>query len=158
MHNPESVRENETKFSGILRYKRITKSRLDDYAFWTSSSCCATSTDFPDPLSPPVSIVHHSREVFKAISCIGTELSYIGSCWSSCLCSSMWRGLQEYIAYKFVHTSPAVSGSFNLHSFSDGWEVAAQLLFCGVLPQGLVQYCSQHSCVIAVKPFLHAFS
>ena len=23
-------------------------------------------------------------------------------------------------------------------------------MFCGVLPPGLVQYCSQHSCVIAV--------
>ena len=27
----------------------------------------------------------------------------------------------------------------------------------GVLPPGLVQYCSQHSCVIAVKLFLQPF-
>ena len=26
-------------------------------------------------------------------------------------------------------------------------------MLCGVLPQGLVQYCSQHSCVVAVKLF-----
>ena len=32
-------------------------------------------------LAPPVSIVHCSREVFKAISCIGTKLFYIGYSW-----------------------------------------------------------------------------
>ena len=31
-------------------------------------------------------------------------------------------------------------------------------LLCGVLSPGLVQYCSQHSCVIAIKLFLHTFS
>ena len=74
----------------------------------------------PWPLSPPVSIVHRSREVFKAISCIGTELLYIGSSCSCCLYSSMWRGPQEYIAYEFVLTSSAVScisGSSNLIVF-----------------------------------------
>ena len=34
--------------------------------------------------------------------------------------------------------------------------MAVQLLLCGVLPPGLVQYCSQHSCVVAVKLFLHS--
>ena len=43
----------------------------------SSTSRCAVSTDLPDPLSPPVSIVHCSREVFKFISCIGTVLLYI---------------------------------------------------------------------------------
>ena len=33
--------------------------------------------------------------------------------------------------------------------------VFVQLLLYGVLLPGLVQYCSQHSCVIAVKLFLH---
>ena len=37
----------------------------------------------PDPLSPPASIVHRSRKVFQASSCIDTELLYIGSCWLS---------------------------------------------------------------------------
>ena len=86
------------------------------------SSCCAAITNLPDSLSPPVSIVHRSWEVFKATSCIGTELSYIVSSWLFCLCSSMWRGPQEYIVYEFVLTSPAVScmsGSSNLDSFHD---------------------------------------
>ena len=42
------------------------------------------------------------------------------------------------------------SGSSNLNSFRDRWQVAVQLVSCGVLPPGLVQDCSQHSCVIAV--------
>ena len=90
----------------------------------SSSSCRAASTDIPDPLSQPVSIVHRFRRVLKSTSCIGIELLYVGSSWSSCLCSSMWRGPQEYIAYEFVPTSPVVSrmsGSSNLDSFRDGW-------------------------------------
>ena len=42
-----------------------------------------------DPLSPPSSIVHRSRKVFKDIYCISTELLYIGSSWSSYLCLSI---------------------------------------------------------------------
>ena len=42
-------------------------------------SCRDASTNLPDPLLPPVSIIHCSQEVFKAISCIGTELLYIDS-------------------------------------------------------------------------------
>ena len=90
----------------------------------SSSSCHIASMDLPDCLSPPVSIVHHSQEVFKAISCIGTELLYIGSSWLFCLCLSMWRGPLEYITYEFILTSPAVShmsGSSNFDSFHDGW-------------------------------------
>ena len=44
----------------------------------------------------------------KAISFIDTELLYIGFSWSSCLCSSMWRGPPDYITEEFVLTSPAV--------------------------------------------------
>ena len=32
-----------------------------------------------------------------------------------------------------------------------------QLLLCGVLPPGPVQYCSQHYCVVAVKLFSRRF-
>ena len=39
-----------------------------------SSSWRAASMDFPDPLPPPVPIVHRSRQVFYATSCISTEL------------------------------------------------------------------------------------
>ena len=126
--------------------------------FKSSSSCRSANMDLLDPLASPI---HRSQEVFKATSCIGTELLYIGSSWSSCLCSSMWRGPLEYVAYEFVPTFPAVSRMFrssNLNSFRDGCLVAVQLLFCGVLPPGLVQYSSQHSCIIAVKLFLYTFS
>ena len=37
-----------------------------------SSSCRATSTDIPDPLSPLLPIVHRLWQVFKAISRILT--------------------------------------------------------------------------------------
>ena len=116
---------------GVLRYM-------------SSSSCHAISTDIPDPLSPPLPIVHCFRQVFRATSRIDTELLYVGSSWSSCLCSAMWRGPQEYIAYELVPTSPAVSrmsGSSNFDSFRDSLLVAVQLLLYGVLHPGLVQYC-----------------
>ena len=76
----------------------------------SSLSCRAISTDIPDPLSPPLPIVHCFRQVLRTTSRIGTELLYVGSSWSSCLCTSMWRGPQEYIIYELVPTSPAVSG------------------------------------------------
>ena len=88
-----------------------------------SSSYHAAIADLPDPLSPPVSIVHSSRQVLKTISCIATKLLYIGSSWSFRLCSSIWRGPQKYIAYEFILPSPAVSsisGSSNFDSFRDG--------------------------------------
>ena len=119
----------------------------------SSSSCRTAGADLSDPIPPPFSIVHHSRQVLKTTSCIGTELLYIGSSWLSCLCSSIWRSPPEYVTYEFVLTSPAVSrmsSSSNLDSFRDGWLVAAHLLFCRVLPPGLVKYCSQCSCVNAV--------
>ena len=86
--------------------------------------CRTASTVLPDPLSPLVFIVYRSRLVFQATSCIGTELLYIGSSWSSDLFSSMWRGPQGYTAYEFILTSPALShmsDSSNLDSFRDGW-------------------------------------
>ena len=60
------------------------------------------------------------------IHCFGgyTMYRHRGSSWLSCLCSSMWKGPQEYVAYELVLTSPAVScmsGSSNLGSFHDGW-------------------------------------
>ena len=122
----------------------------------SSPYCHAISTDIPDPSSPPLPIFNCFRKVFQATSRICTELLYVGSSWSFCLCSSILRGPQEYITYKPVPTSPAVSrmsGSSNLDSFRDGWLVAEQLLLCEVLPPGLVQNCLQHSCVAVVKLF-----
>ena len=127
---------------------------------YISSSWCAASTDFPDPLLPLVSIVHCSWQVFQATSCIHTELLLIGSSWSPNPSSSVWRGPLEYIAYEFVLASPAMSckSLSNLDGFRDGWLVALQLLFCWLLPSGFVQYSSQHSWAIAVKLFLYMFS
>ena len=115
------------------------------YIYISSSSCHATSTDFPDPLSSFFSIVHRSRQVFQATSCISTELLKIGSSLLPNSCSSMWRGLLEYIGYEFILTSPAVSRmfcSYNLDGFRNGLLVAVSLLFWGVLPPGFVQYSS----------------
>ena len=50
---------------------------MDSIYIYIYISCHATSTDFPDPLSSPDSIVHRSRQVFQATSCIGTELLYV---------------------------------------------------------------------------------
>ena len=125
-----------------------------------SSSCRATSTDIPDPLSPLLPIVHRLWQVFRATSRILTQLLYVCSSWSSCFCSAICGGPQEYITYEIVLASPAVccmSGASKLDSIRDGRQVAVQLVPCGVLPPGLVQYCSQHSCVIAVQLLLLPF-
>ena len=127
----------------------------------SSSSCRTASTDIPDHLSPLFPIVHRFWQVLRATSCILTELLYVYSSWSFCFCPAICGGPQEYISYELVLASPALSymsGSSDLDSFRDGRQVAVQLVPCGVLPPGPVQYCSQHSCVIAVQPLLQPFS
>ena len=76
----------------------------------------------------------------RSTSCIVTELLIIGSCWSSKLCASLWRGPPEYITYGFVPTSPAVSrtsGSPNLDSFRDGGRWPYSYCFGGCCLQDL---------------------
>ena len=63
--------------------------RIYIHIYMSSSSYRDASIDLPDPLSPPFPIVNHSREVFQATSCIGKELLYIRSSWSSFVWSSM---------------------------------------------------------------------
>ena len=97
------------------------------YIYVSPSLCHAVRTDLLDPFSPPVSIVHRFREGFQATTCMGTEMLYIGYNWSSYICSSMWSCPREYIACRFVLTSPAVScmsGSSNFNTFGNGWFVA----------------------------------
>ena len=79
--------------------KTLYKQRKDRANTFSISSCRAISTDIPDTLSSPLPIVHCFRLVFRATSRIGTEQSNVGSSWSSCLCSAMWRGPQKYITY-----------------------------------------------------------
>ena len=56
------------------------------------SSCRASSTDIPDPLSPLFPIVHRPWQVFRSSSRILTELLYECSTWPSCFCSAIYRG------------------------------------------------------------------
>ena len=79
---------------------------------------------YPWPSLATLPIVHYFQQVLGSTSHIGTELLYVGLSWSYSLCSSMWRGPQEYITYDLVPTSPAIShmsGSSKFDSFSDGW-------------------------------------
>ena len=55
----------------------------------SSSSCRATSTDIPDPLSPLLLIVHCFWQVLRGKSRILTDLLYVGSSWSPCFSSAM---------------------------------------------------------------------
>ena len=126
----------------------------------SSSSSRAASTDILDHLTPLFPIVHHLRQVFWVTSCVLTQLLYVSSGWSSCFCLAICGGPQQYVTYELVFASPAVSGvsgSSDLYSFRDGRQVAVQLASRGVLSPGLVQYCSQHSCVVAVKLLLQPF-
>ena len=141
-----------------LRWTQLVNSRIAKYI--SSSSCHAASTDIPDPLSPLLPIIHRLWKVFRVTSRIITQLLYVCSSWSSCFCSAICGGPQEYITYELVLASPAVScmsGSSNLDSFCDGRQAAVQLVPCGMLPPGLVQYCSQLPCVIAVQFLLQSF-
>ena len=98
-----------------LFYIQVSSSVVVSSYIYTSSSCRATSTNLPDPLSPLFPIIH-------PVSAI--ELWFIGSSWSTCLYSSLWRGPQEYVAYEFVPISPAgsrMSGSSYLDCLHDGW-------------------------------------
>ena len=53
------------------------------------SSCHAISADIPDPLSPPLPIVHRIRQVLGAAPRILTELLYVGSSRLPCFCSAI---------------------------------------------------------------------
>ena len=57
-----------------------------------------------------------------------------------------------------LHQCPACLVRLTYIVFVMGGKWLYKLLLCGVLPPGLVQYCLQHSCVVAVKLFLHTFS
>ena len=113
----------------------------------------------PARISPTLSR-HFSLSFIRVTSCVLTQLLYVSSGWSSCFCLAICGGPQEYITFELVLASPAVScvsGSSNLYSFHDGRQVAVQLVSRRVLSSGLVQYCSQHSCVVAVKFLLQPF-
>ena len=123
------------------------------------SSCRAISTDIPDSPSPRLPIVHCFRQILRATSRISTKLLYVGSCWMSCLCSSMvHRSTSLTSSSLLFQLCPACLVRLILIVFIMGGRWPYKLLLSRVLFPGLVQYCSQYSCVIAVKLFLHPFS
>ena len=66
---------------------------ISNYSVYSSSSSCYTaSMDIPDPLSPLLPIGHHLWPVFKATSCILTQLLHVCSSWSSCFSSAICGG------------------------------------------------------------------
>ena len=69
-------------WSDTLSLNKMNKycgSRLNCSSICKSSSCHAINTDIPDPLLPPLPIVHYFGLVFQATSSIGTELLYVCS-------------------------------------------------------------------------------
>ena len=131
------------------------------YIYIYISSCRTASMDLLDPLSPPISIVHRSWDVFKAIFSIGTDMLYIGFSWLSCLCSSMWRvhwSISLMSSSLLLEQCHACLVRLTWIEFVLGVRWPYSCCFCRLLPPGLVQYCSQHSCIITVKLFLHTLS
>ena len=58
----------------------------------SSSSCCAISTNIPDPLSSALHIVHCFWQVLRATPRIITELLYVDLSWLPWFSSAMCRG------------------------------------------------------------------
>ena len=75
----------------IIHKLFVYKSYAQKERIWhsSSSSCRATSTDIPDPLLPPLPIVHHFRQVLRATPRILTEQLCVGSRWLPCFCSAI---------------------------------------------------------------------
>ena len=78
---------------------------LSSSASSSASSCHAISTDIPDRLSPHPYIVHCFRQIPWATSRIGTKLLYVGSNWTSCLCSKGSIGLHHSWARLYFSSS-----------------------------------------------------
>ena len=113
----------------------------------SSSSCRTISPDISDPISPSLTIVHWFWQFSRATSSICTELLYVCSSWTSCLCSSLWRGPQEYITYELVPTSPAVSrtsGSSILIVFLMGGRWPYSCCFVRFCLQLAAFFCNSH--------------
>ena len=120
----------------------------------SSSSCRAISTDIPDPLSHP-SLQSIASGRSSRIHLVSTQ---------SC-CMQVRAGRPVFARpCEGVHESTSLmSSSLFLQQCPECLvrlilTVFVQLLLCGVLPPGLVQYRSQHSCVVTVKLFLNPFS
>ena len=102
----------------------------------------------PGPLALLLPIVHHLWQVFRATSRILTELLYVCSSWSSCFAwpyAGVHRSTSLMSSSLLLQRCPACLVRLTWIVFMMGgrWPYS----WCFV---GLVQYCSQHSCVIPV--------
>ena len=76
-------------------------------------------------LSLPISPSSIAPSRFSRLHPVSAQFRFWLSCRSSCLCSSIWRGPQEYVIYEVIPTSQVVSrifGSSNLDSFREWTE------------------------------------
>ena len=94
---------------------------------------------FPDRSSPLAGLQGYIPYPHIAAVCMFELLSHM---WGSIGVHHLWA--------RPCFSSSVLRARFIWLSFRDGRQVAVQLVLCWVLPPGLVQYCSQHSCVIAV--------
>ena len=107
--------------------------------------------DISDPLLPPIPIIHYFWQVSHATFSICTELLYVraGHPAFACPCEGVHRSTSLTSLSLLLQQCPACLVHLILIVFVTG----GRWLFCGVLSPGLVQYCLQHSCIIAVKFF-----
>ena len=101
---------------------------------------------FPYRSSPPAGLLSYILCPHIAAVCkFGlVVLLLLGHMWGSIVV----RHLRARLCFS---SSIRVSGSSDLYSFRDGRQVAVQLVSRGLLSPGLVQYCSQHSCVVSCR-------
>ena len=109
---------------------------------WISWPSLAT---FPYRSSPLAGLQGYIPYPHIAAECmfVLVVLLLLGHMWGSIRVHHLWA--RPCFSSSVLHVC-----SSNLNSFRDRRQVAGQLMSCGVLPPGLVQDCSQHSCVIAV--------
>ena len=85
----------------------------------SSSSWRTASTDFPDPLSPLVPIIHRSRQVFQATTCISTELLQIGRPTFTRPCEEVHRSTSLMSSSLISPAVSRISGLSNFDGFRD---------------------------------------
>ena len=128
-----------TKFVGNYIFKQI-RFHLFAYIYLVlSSSCHAPSIDIPD---------HRFRQVFRATPHILTELLYVGLSWSPCFFA--WLSFMSSSLPLQQCSACLVHLIWIVFVMGGRWPYSC----C----TGPVQYCLQHSCVVAIKPFLQLFS
>ena len=116
------------------------------YIYIPSSSSCVASTDIPDPLSPLLPIIHRLWQVFRATSRIPISLLYVCSRWSSCFCLAILnRSTSLMSSSLLLQQCPACLVRLTWIGFVMGGRWPYSWCLVGVLPPGLVQYCTQHS-------------